>query len=158
MVGYKATASESMRELKPFLEAFQKRCPDLQFVHTDSCCKDRPLLVEIFGPHLQVKLDTFHCFQRVMKTLPKRTKTKNASQGRNLMRPSEKGAFIHDLKMAIRNKEDVNFNKREMKTVAPKEIVANFTRLEDKYGTHMSRETSEEIAKLKKHAEKGCLR
>ena len=93
-----------------------------------------------------------------MKTLPKRAKTNNASQGRNSMSPSEKGAFIHDLKMVLRNKEDVNSTKREMKTVAPEDIVANFTRLEDKYGKHMSRETSQEIVKLKMHAEKGCLR
>jgi hypothetical protein len=72
------------------------------FIFTDNCCADRGVLQDIFGLHVEIKLDPFHGIQRITMAVKKK----------DMSLPDRK-AFFCDVRNVIRRKEDCLLPKRQ---------------------------------------------
>lgn len=59
-------------------------------IYTDKCCSDRNILEDIFGPNVNVYLDTFHFKQRLVKALPRHVNKWAASRHLKVLFQGEK--------------------------------------------------------------------
>ena len=116
----------------------------------------RNKLQDVFGADLSVKLDLFHAVQRVIKKIPKRD-----PRGRTLKFIRQR--MINDLRMVFGMSSDIG-PTRMNDTPSPAEMLKNIDNFLKKWKNQKHEEDNvlpsqavEELNKLKKHVEKGCL-
>jgi hypothetical protein len=75
------------------------------FIFPDNCCADRGVLQDVFGTHVEIKLDPFHSIQRVTMAVKKKD-----------MNISDRRAFFVDVRNVIRKPEDHLMPRRTSNT------------------------------------------
>lgn len=115
---------------------------------SDSCCKDRATIKEVFGEKVRVVLDSFHALQRVVRTVKKGDMIKEKKKGVRIM-------FFRKLRKVFRRKSDQG-KERQEPTAEAQEIVANIDSLLSEFSDHLRTETVKELEKLKKR-HSACL-
>lgn len=141
-----------VQELKERLDSHQET---VQFIFLDNCCHWSKKLQHIF-PSVQVKLDSFHAIQRIVKKIPKRGKKESVlKQMRQNMR--------NDLRLIIRSPEDRG-RVRTMDTPSPEIIIKNIDMFMKQWSCVkvdnvlvLPVAAVKKIENLRKHIVKGCL-
>lgn len=127
----------------------------IDFIFLDNCCHWRNKLGNIF-PSVEIKLDTFHALQRIVKKIPKRgNKESILKQMRRNMRK--------DLRLIIRCSEDRG-PIRTLDTPSPEVIANNIDMFMKQWSSVkvdnvlvLPTAAVKKIEDLQKHIVKGCL-
>ncbi|XP_035693259.1 uncharacterized protein LOC118427529 [Branchiostoma floridae] len=147
--------STTFKEIRPVLERlrdrFSKQNVVLKEVFLDQCCAWRKLIEEVFGENILVKLDLFHAVQRVTKFVPKH-------------HPYSK-YLLRDLRMVFRHSGDIGL-ERQRETPPPHRVARKMKKFDKKWRkfglkqkgkTVYPKAAQDEVRKLLKHIEKGCV-
>ncbi len=153
ILSWQFTQGTSFRQVKKLLFLIQQRAVTqgnvINTVYIDNCCQWKRLLQEVFGEHLNVKLDLFHAVQRITGKMPKRH--------------AFYSACTSDLRLVFRAKGDQGV-KRTDTTPEATEILSNLESFTGKWRDVaidnfkvLRDEALTEINKLKVHVTRGCL-
>ncbi|KAJ4455650.1 hypothetical protein PAPYR_9351 [Paratrimastix pyriformis] len=73
VVGWQLCTTTELDEVRPLLTDIARRWPGrVKTFCTDTCCRQRAILQEIFGPHLKVSLDLWHALHRLSPHIRKK--------------------------------------------------------------------------------------
>ena len=150
IVTWQLTRSTTFAEIHTLLQSLKERCPSLETVYIDDCCKLRNKIHTLLGSHVHVKLDVFHAVQRITKTLSAKCKLHHQC--------------ISDLSLVFRADGDSN-KERQSSTPQPSAMTSKMKEFFDKWkhikDTHgidaFTSETAHAVANLQKNISKGCL-
>lgn len=150
IVTWQLTRGTAFSEINTILQNLKERCPSLETVYIDDCCKLRNKIHTLLGSHVLVKLDVFHAVQRITRTLSAKCKLHHQC--------------ITDLSLVFRADGDSN-KKRLCSTPQPDAMISKINKFIDKWehvkdtqGVNVfTSETAHAVANLKKHITKGCL-
>ena len=115
-------------------------------VFADNCCSDQGTIKEVFG-NIDLKLDSFHAKQRILRTLKK-----GSLAGRTRIE------FLRQLKLFLRRKDDCTSKIRCKETPSTEEVVKSLRILRQNFIQDIPTVTKQAIKNLMKHAKLGCLR
>ena len=107
---------------------------------SDQCCKDRRILQDAFGSNIRVVLDTFHCLQRVTRTVMSGDLIYNGNKKRRLM-------FFRRLRMILRQSDDQE-KMRKKDTPCVKELISNIESLLVEFEGELREKTVTELRKI----------
>ena len=153
----KGTSFDKVRScLTDIKYRLHKRKRNINQFYIDNCCTWQKKLRDVFGEHLQIKLDLFHAVKRVTQKIPKR------SNGDNVLKLLRQ-RMISDLRHIFRRPSDIG-KERIHETPTPNCLVENLDNFLRKWGTQkhgqfpiLPKGAIEELSKLRAHMEKGCL-
>lgn len=143
----KGTSFENVRSLLHQINN-RKKCT-IKTIYVDNCCQWRQKIREVFGSNVTVLLDIFHAVQRVTRKIPKKHPFHSTC--------------LQDFRLVFRIPGDYGL-RRTKPTPQPSELLQNINSFVQRWenvaynGQNvLTRDSMEEIEKLKVHIVKGCL-
>jgi hypothetical protein len=127
----------------------QEMNSEVKTVYVDNCCQWRQKIKEVFGPDVTVLLDVFHAVQRVTRKMPKKHPFHSIC--------------VQDFRLVFRLPGDYG-PTRTKATPQPPQLLENINSFVQRWKgiVHndrcvLTKDSIEEIEKLKVHIHKGCL-
>lgn len=121
----------------------------IKTVYVDNCCHWRQKIQDVFGDDVIVLLDIFHAVQRITRKLPKRHPFHSVC--------------VHELKLVFRSPGDYGL-ARTKPTPQPHQLQQNIESFVERWKdvsyneqVILTKESIEEIERLKAHIRRGCL-
>ena len=147
VLGYQLTRTKSLAEVRTLLQNIATQ-GKVASIHTDTCCSEKRELTEIFGVNVNIKLDTFHAINRIIRTVQKTSSLQGSSRT----------DFMASVKLIVRDKNDRTSKSRSMPTPSPDQIVEHITDVKNRFEPKLQQATINALTQLTKHATNGCLR
>jgi hypothetical protein len=145
VISFCLTKTKSLEEVVGHLRELHSRAPNAKFIHTDNCCADKRVLLEVFGEGTNVRLDIFHAMNRISRKIKKKQLTSR-----------KKKLFHRQLRLVFRQKKNQS-GKRILPTPLPSELTKRLDDLKKHWQKELPQEAVKEITNLTIHAKRGCL-
>ena len=160
ILGWRLTRGTAFNEVKDMLQLLKNRLDRRNIkpkrICIDNCCQWRHSLQSIFGYDVEINLDLFHATQRVVSKIPK--KGKRGSPIKDVRR-----RLTEDIKSIFRDPSDIA-SVRSKDTPSIQVLTQNLENFVKKWkdvtcdGERVLTEGAiQELDKLKKHINNGCL-